>query len=82
MQEKKLEIELDIQEAWVNMERSIKDYSKIKILFNDEFSQVNKGVNDNFRQRNITILEFVDHVEAYNESLADYEPYRLPKLIT
>ena len=34
---------------------------------------VNKGVNDNFKRRNITILEFVDHVEAYNESLADFE---------
>ncbi|MDI1355139.1 MAG: TolC family protein [bacterium] len=73
VQEKKLEVELDIQQAWVNMQRSITEYSKIKILFNEEFSQVNKGVNNNFQQRNITILEFVDHVEAYNESLADYE---------
>lgn len=73
VQEKKLEVELDIQQAWVNMERSIKEYSKIKLLYNDEFRLVNKGVNDNFQQRNISILEFVDHVEAYNESLADYE---------
>ncbi len=73
VQEKKLEIELDIQQAWQNMQRSIKDYSKVKELFNEEFSQVSRGMNDNFRQRNISILEFVDFVEAYNESLADYE---------
>lgn len=73
LEEKKLEVELDIQQAWINMDRDIKEYSKISSFFNEEFTQVNKGVNDNFQQRNITILEFVDHVEAYNESLADFE---------
>jgi cobalt-zinc-cadmium efflux system outer membrane protein len=73
LEEKKLEVELDIQQAWINMDRDIKEYSKINSFFNEEFSQVNKGVNDNFQQRNISILEFVDHVEAYNESLADFE---------
>lgn len=71
--EKKLEVELDLQEAWLNMQRSISEYSKIKSLYNEEFLQVNKGMNDNFKLRNISILEFVDFVEAYNESLADYE---------
>ncbi len=70
---KKLEVELDIQQAWLNMQRNIKEYNKVIILFNEEFTQVNKGVNDNFQQRNISILEFVDFVESYNESLADFE---------
>ena len=70
---KKLEVELDIQQAWVNMQRNIKEYNKVTLLFNEEFSQVNKGVNDNFQHRNISILEFVDFVESYNESLADFE---------
>ncbi|MBA2612087.1 MAG: TolC family protein [Bacteroidetes bacterium] len=70
---KKLEVELDIQHAWINMQRNIKEYNKVILLFNEEFSQVNKGVNDNFQQRNISILEFVDFVESYNESLADFE---------
>ena len=70
---KKLEVELDIQQAWLNMQRNIKEYNKVIVLFNDEFSQVNKGVNDNFKMRNISILEFVDFVESYNESLADFE---------
>jgi cobalt-zinc-cadmium efflux system outer membrane protein len=73
VQEKKLEIEIDIQQAWTNMQRSISEYNKVKFLYNEEFFQVNKGMNDNFQQRNISILEFVDHVEAYNESYADFE---------
>lgn len=72
-QAKKLEVELETQQAWQNMVISIRDYRKVKGLFNEEFSQVNTGVNQNFRQRNISMLEFVDFVEAYNESLADYE---------
>lgn len=71
--EKKLEVELDVQQAWANMQRSINEYSKVKELYNEEFTAVNKGINDNFHLRNISILEFVDFVEAYNESLADFE---------
>ena len=73
LQEKKLEVELDIQQAWSNMQRSINEYTKVKELYNEEFVIVNKGINDNFNRRNISIIEFVDFVEAYNESLADFE---------
>ncbi|MBI3518478.1 MAG: TolC family protein [Bacteroidetes bacterium] len=73
VQEKKLEVELDIQQAWQNMQRSIIEYNKVSAMFNEEFKQVNTGVNDNFFKKNISILEFVDFVEAYNESLAEFE---------
>jgi outer membrane protein, heavy metal efflux system len=73
LQEKKLEVELDIQQAWQNMQRSINEYLKVNTMFNSEFSSVNTGVNDNFLKKNISILEFVDFVEAYNESLAEFE---------
>ena len=73
LQEKKLEVELDIQQAWTNMQRSINEYTKVKELYNEEFLIVNKGMNDNFHLRNISIIEFVDFVEAFNESLADFE---------
>jgi cobalt-zinc-cadmium efflux system outer membrane protein len=76
LQEKKLEVELDVQQAWANMQRSINEYNKVKELYNGEFSEVNKGVNYNFQLRNISILEFVDFVESYNESLADFEATR------
>lgn len=76
LQEKKLEVELDIQQAWANMQRGINEYNKVRGYYNEEFLSVNKGMNDNFNRRNISILEFVDFVEAYNESLADFEKTR------
>ena len=71
--QKKLEIELDIEQAWQNMQRSILEFNKVNKMFNEDFAQVNTGINDNFIKRNISILEFVDFVEAYNESLAEFE---------
>lgn len=73
LQEKKTEVELDVQQAWLNMQRSINEYSKVKDLYNEEFGLVSAGVSTNFQNRNITILEFVDFVESYNEAFYDYE---------
>jgi cobalt-zinc-cadmium efflux system outer membrane protein len=73
LEEKKLEVELDIKQAWQNMQRNINEYNKVTELYNDEFTSVNKGMNDNFNRRNISILEFVDFVESYNESFSDFE---------
>lgn len=71
--EKRLEVELDVQQAWLDMERSIAEYTKVRDLYNEEFINVNNGINNNFHLRNISILEFVDFVESYNESLSDFE---------
>lgn len=73
LQGKKLEIELEVQQAWENMRRSIIEYNKVKNMYNEDFNLVNNGVNSNFLKNNISILEFVDFVEAYNESLAEFE---------
>ncbi|MBX3165548.1 MAG: TolC family protein [Bacteroidetes bacterium] len=72
-QEKKLEVELDVQQAWLNMQRSINEYNKVKELYNEDFEKVNTGMKQNFHLRNISILEFVDFVESFNESLSDFE---------
>lgn len=72
-QEKRLEVELDIQQAWLNMQRSINEYNKVKTLYNEDFEKVNTGMQQNFQQRNISILEFVDFVESFNEAFFDVE---------
>lgn len=67
--------------AWYNMGRSINEYDKTMAIYNEDFSSVLKGVSDNFLKRNITLLEFVDFFESYNETTA--ELYRVQQqLIT
>ncbi len=73
LDQKKLEVEAETQQAWANMQRDIHEYVKIRSFINDEFALVDSGIKANFQKRNISILEFVDHVEAYNASLADFE---------
>jgi cobalt-zinc-cadmium efflux system outer membrane protein len=71
--EKKLEVELDVQQAWLSMERCIAEYQKVRNLFDEQFNKVNEGYTENFQRRNVSILEFVDFVESFNESFAEFE---------
>lgn len=72
-QQKQQEVMADVQSAWNNMALSIREYNKIKSYYSDDFEEVFKGVNTNFQKRNISILEFVDFIESYNESLGEFE---------
>ncbi|MBD2752222.1 TolC family protein [Spirosoma validum] len=38
--------------------------------FTDQFDQLNRGVVTSFQKGNISLLEFVDLIEAYNESIS------------
>ena len=72
-QQKKTEVEADVRAAWQNMRLSLAEFNKVKQYYSDEFDIIFRGVNDNFQKRNISILEFVDFFESYNESLNEYE---------
>lgn len=64
------EITAEVAGAYNNMLRSMQEYNKSKQLYNTDFKDVFNGITDNFRKRNISIIEFVDFFESYNESVA------------
>lgn len=68
-----LEVQTDVLAAWQTLTLSIAQFIKIKNYYSDDFDLVFEGINRNFQKRNISILEFVDFFEAYNESLGEYE---------
>ncbi len=70
-QQTTVEISAEVREAYTNMLRSITEYKKTNSYFTEDFEAVAQGVTDNFRKRNISIIEFVDFFEAYNESVAE-----------
>ncbi|AXE17684.1 TolC family protein [Runella rosea] len=39
--------------------------------FTDQFELLNKGVLENFQKRNLTLLEFIDLIETYSESIKE-----------
>lgn len=71
--QKSNEVQSEVLAAWQDLTLSISEYQKIKNFYSDDFDAVFDGVNKNFQKRNISILEFVDFFESYNESLSEYE---------
>lgn len=63
------EIKAEITNALMSLNSNIRQHQKAKSLYNEDFTTVFNGVSENFRRRNITLLEFVDFFESYNETL-------------
>ncbi|MCF0043421.1 TolC family protein [Dyadobacter fanqingshengii] len=49
-----------------------KAYQGVESQFSDQFQLLSQGIYDNFQKRNITLLEFIDFIETYNESIKEY----------
>ncbi|TDE16524.1 TolC family protein [Dyadobacter psychrotolerans] len=47
-------------------------YQSVESRFTNQFELLNKGIYDNFQKRNITLLEFIDFIETYNESIREF----------
>ncbi len=70
------EVKAEVTEAWQNMNRSIAQYEKLTGLYNDDFYAVYDGVTENFKKRNLSILEFVDFFESYSQAQAEVSRIR------
>ena len=73
IENKMLEIEADVVNAWRNHMRCCDEFKKLNQYYSDDFNVVFEGMNANFQKGNVTILEFVDFIESYNESLNEME---------
>jgi cobalt-zinc-cadmium efflux system outer membrane protein len=51
--------------------QTVSEYRKAKILYNEDFEITVKGMTDNFQKQNVSIIEFIDFFEAYNEVLTE-----------
>jgi len=71
--QKQNQVQAEVISAWEGMKHCIREYANASQLYTRDFGDVFTGVNENFQRRNISILEFVDFFEAYNESLADFQ---------
>jgi cobalt-zinc-cadmium efflux system outer membrane protein len=71
--QKTTEVQTEVRAAWQDLTLSLSEYQKIKTFYSSDFDTVFNGVNQNFQRGNISILEFVDFFESYNESLSEYE---------
>jgi cobalt-zinc-cadmium efflux system outer membrane protein len=62
------EVDAALQKVFV----AEKAYKGVESQFSDQFELLSKGFYENFQKRNITLLEFIDFIETYNESIKEF----------
>lgn len=70
---KELEIQNQVLAAWQNYTRSVDEYKNIGKLVNNDFDAVYNGMTSNFQKGNVSMIEFADFFEAYNEAQTEVE---------
>lgn len=51
--------------------QTVAEYQKAMLLYNNDFELTANGMNTNFQKRNVSIIEFIDFFENYNDVLAE-----------
>lgn len=60
-----------INNAYALYTQSVSEYQKAQSLYNDDFEATVNGMTENFKKRNVSIIEFIDFFEAYNGVLTE-----------
>ncbi|SHM43670.1 TolC family protein [Flavobacterium saccharophilum] len=63
-----LQLQTEITSAWNKWDESRKNYAVIKPTINADFDAVYNGMLTNFQKRNVSLLEFTDFMESYNQA--------------
>jgi cobalt-zinc-cadmium efflux system outer membrane protein len=62
----------EVDAAFQKVNAAENAYQSVETHFSDQFELLNKGIYENFQKRNITLLEFIDFIETYNESIKEF----------
>lgn len=65
------EIMSSLQNNYAFYSQTVSEYKKATTLYNQDFEITVKGMTDNFQKQNVSIIEFIDFFEAYNEVLTE-----------
>ncbi|MFD2942344.1 TolC family protein [Flavobacterium notoginsengisoli] len=64
-----LQLKTEITSAWTKWDESRQNYVVIKPTVNADFEAVYNGMLTNFQKRNVSLLEFTDFMESYNQAI-------------
>jgi len=73
IQQYQLQVETEVIASYQNLLRCLNDFQKTNSLYTKNFERVFQGMNDNFQKRNVSLIEFIDFFESYNQSLTEYQ---------
>jgi len=81
LQNDSISVVSQVNMAWEKLQRAENEYRKIDADFTSQFDIINKGITENFVKRNISILEFVDIFEAYNETVMQLNTMKINRIL-
>lgn len=59
---------MELYTAYAQLEKAVRLYHSIDENLEQNFEKLITGVNETFRKRNISLLEFIDYYESYKET--------------
>jgi outer membrane protein, heavy metal efflux system len=65
------QIRIQLQNNLAMYHQAVQEYRRAVALYDEDFEITLKGVSDNFQKRNVSLLEFVDFFESYNNALEE-----------
>lgn len=69
LQAMEAEVYSELQNAFLLYTQTVSEYKKSSSLYNSDFEITVTGMSENFQKRNVSIIEFIDFFEAYNDVL-------------
>jgi len=67
----KSQVIAEVNGTYLQYQQTVKEYMKNSKLYNDDFEITLKGMTENFQKGNVSVLEFVDFFESYNNALSE-----------
>ncbi|WP_460635779.1 TolC family protein [Larkinella harenae] len=68
LNQKALQVGNEVIAALQKVQEVERTVQSVEARFSEQFEQLNQGLFTNFQKRNISLLEFIDLIETYNES--------------
>jgi cobalt-zinc-cadmium efflux system outer membrane protein len=69
LQNKNISVSNEVLVTYQKLMLIEQEYKRVDVDFSNNFEQLNEGYIVNFQRRNISMMEFTDFVEAYNNSI-------------
>ncbi len=71
-----------LQNTFLFYSQTVSEYKKAISLYDHDFEITVRGMTDNFQKRNVSIIEFIDFFEAYNEVLTELTRIKIQMVIS
>lgn len=67
----KSQVLAEVNGTYLQYQQTVKEYMKNSKLYNDDFEVTLRGMTENFQKGNVSVIEFVDFFESYNNALSE-----------